>query len=123
MAWLSVSDDEVASGVRGGLLTVPGVSDAVTFAKVNLKEITSPWSKPVRDKLLTDWPPPMVPPDTPQPMVLVLDLEDTLVKSTWDRRYGWRHAKRPGVDKFLAMKHAAIAAQPGLPEDARARPR
>ena len=50
---------------------------------------------------LSDWPPPMVPPETPQPMVLVVDLEDTLVKSTWDRRYGWRHAKRPGVDRFL----------------------
>jgi import inner membrane translocase subunit TIM50 len=28
-------------------------------------------------------------------------LENTLVSSTWDRKYGWRHAKRPGVDKFL----------------------
>lgn len=24
-----------------------------------------------------------------------------MVSSTWDRKYGWRHAKRPGVDKFL----------------------
>lgn len=23
------------------------------------------------------------------------------MSSTWDRKYGWRHAKRPGVDKFL----------------------
>jgi mitochondrial import inner membrane translocase subunit TIM50 len=23
------------------------------------------------------------------------------VSSTWDRKFGWRHAKRPGVDKFL----------------------
>ena len=30
-----------------------------------------------------------------------MDLENTLVSSTWDRKYGWRHAKRPGVDKFL----------------------
>lgn len=31
----------------------------------------------------------------------MLDLEDTLVNSSWDRKHGWRHAKRPGVDKFL----------------------
>jgi import inner membrane translocase subunit TIM50 len=35
------------------------------------------------------------------PHTLVLDLENTLVHSTWDRKHGWRHAKRPGVDKFL----------------------
>ena len=44
---------------------------------------------------------PNVPQDIPIPPTLVLDLENTLVSSTWDRRYGWRHAKRPGVDKFL----------------------
>jgi import inner membrane translocase subunit TIM50 len=44
---------------------------------------------------------PNVPHDIPIPPTLVLDLEETLVSSTWDRRYGWRHAKRPGVDKFL----------------------
>jgi len=42
-----------------------------------------------------------VPHDIPVPHTLVLDLENTLVSSTWDRKYGWRHAKRPGVDKFL----------------------
>jgi len=44
---------------------------------------------------------PNVPQDIPVPHTLVLDLEQTLVSSTWDRKYGWRHAKRPGVDKFL----------------------
>jgi mitochondrial import inner membrane translocase subunit TIM50 len=44
---------------------------------------------------------PNVPHDIPVPHTLVLDLESTLVSSTWDRKYGWRHAKRPGVDKFL----------------------
>mmetsp|Transcript_23983 Transcript_23983/g.67637 ORF Transcript_23983/g.67637 Transcript_23983/m.67637 type:complete len:293 (+) Transcript_23983:152-1030(+) len=44
---------------------------------------------------------PNVPHDIPVPHTLVLDLENTLVCSTWDRKYGWRHAKRPGVDKFL----------------------
>ena len=45
---------------------------------------------------------PNIPPGFPAPPTLVLDLENTLVCSTWDRKYGWRHAKRPGVDKFLA---------------------
>ena len=44
---------------------------------------------------------PNVPHDIPTPPTLVLDLENTLVSSTWDRKYGWRFAKRPGVDKFL----------------------
>lgn len=44
---------------------------------------------------------PNVPHDIPVPPTLVLDLENTLVSSTWDRKYGWRHAKRPGVDRFL----------------------
>ena len=44
---------------------------------------------------------PNVPQDIPIPHTLVLDLENTLVSSSWDRKHGWRHAKRPGVDKFL----------------------
>eukprot|EP00529_Nitzschia_sp_RCC80_P021548 CAMPEP_0113498192 /NCGR_PEP_ID=MMETSP0014_2-20120614/31026_1 /TAXON_ID=2857 /ORGANISM="Nitzschia sp." /LENGTH=415 /DNA_ID=CAMNT_0000392169 /DNA_START=171 /DNA_END=1414 /DNA_ORIENTATION=+ /assembly_acc=CAM_ASM_000159 len=59
-------------------------------------------AKPSHDKLLPDWSQmPNVPHDIPVPHTLVLDLENTLVSSTWDRKYGWRHAKRPGVDKFL----------------------
>ncbi|EEC51596.1 predicted protein, partial [Phaeodactylum tricornutum CCAP 1055/1] len=61
-----------------------------------------PLAKPAHEKLLPDWSQlPNVPQDIPVPHTLVLDLENTLVSSTWDRRYGWRHAKRPGVDKFL----------------------
>ena len=44
---------------------------------------------------------PNVPLDIPVPHTLVLDLEETLVSSSWDRKHGWRYAKRPGVDKFL----------------------
>jgi hypothetical protein len=35
------------------------------------------------------------------PLTLVVDLEETLGTSTWDRRHGWRFAKRPGLDFFL----------------------
>mmetsp|Transcript_25 Transcript_25/g.41 ORF Transcript_25/g.41 Transcript_25/m.41 type:complete len:455 (+) Transcript_25:170-1534(+) len=60
---------------------------------------------PASDKLLPDWPTAPcyanVPPGTPCPPLLVLDLEKTLVGSTYDAQFGWRHVKRPGLDKFL----------------------
>lgn len=67
-----------------------------------ISSFTDQIAKPSHDKLLPDWSQmPNVPHDIPIPHTLVLDLENTLVSSTWDRKYGWRHAKRPGVDKFL----------------------
>jgi import inner membrane translocase subunit TIM50 len=60
------------------------------------------FAKPARPKLLPDWSQmPNVPHDIPVPHTLILDLEQTLVSVSWDRKYGWRYAKRPGVDKFL----------------------
>ncbi|RHZ51273.1 hypothetical protein Glove_481g20 [Diversispora epigaea] len=35
------------------------------------------------------------------PYTLVINLDQTLIYSTWDREHGWRTAKRPGVDYFL----------------------
>ncbi|KAL3907241.1 MAG: hypothetical protein SGILL_008951, partial [Bacillariaceae sp.] len=67
-----------------------------------VESYTNEIAKPSHDKLLPDWSQmPNVPHDIPVPHTLVLDLENTLVSSTWDRKYGWRHAKRPGADKFL----------------------
>jgi import inner membrane translocase subunit TIM50 len=40
--------------------------------------------------------------DDLQPMTLVMNLDETLIYSTWDYQHGWRIAKRPGVDYFLA---------------------
>jgi mitochondrial import inner membrane translocase subunit TIM50 len=42
-----------------------------------------------------------IPPWADAPPLLVLDVEKTLVGSTYDTKYGWRHIKRPGVKKFL----------------------
>jgi len=68
------------------------------FLKTYIDDI----AKPSHEKLLPDWSQmPNVPHDIPVPHTLVLDLENTLVSSSWDRKRGWRHAKRPGVDKFL----------------------
>ncbi|EJD08232.1 HAD-like protein [Fomitiporia mediterranea MF3/22] len=55
------------------------------------------FSKPTWDELL----PPAVPP-LQKPYTLLLSIDDLLVTSTWDRKNGWRTAKRPGVDYFLA---------------------
>lgn len=71
---------------------------------IGLTDKIEEYAKPSRTKLLPDWNQiPNIPPDFPAPPCLVIDLESTLVSSTWDRKYGWRHAKRPGVDKFLAL--------------------
>ena len=51
-------------------------------------EIARPFTDPIREKLLQDWPVPGVPPGTPCPPTLVLDLEDTLVHMDWDRNNG-----------------------------------
>lgn len=49
---------------------------------------------------------PLLPPPLPEPhgrpYTLLVDLDDLLVHSTWDREHGWRTAKRPGVDYFLS---------------------
>jgi len=79
----------------GKLFSYIGVTQAI-------QSFWDEFAKPSHPKLLPDWSQmPNVPQDIPIPHTLVLDLEQTLVSSTWDRKYGWRHAKRPGVDKFL----------------------
>jgi hypothetical protein len=50
-------------------------------------------------KLLPD--PTDLPPGVIQ-RTLVLSLEDTLIHTEWDRKYGFRTRKRPGLDAFLA---------------------
>eukprot|EP00428_Durinskia_dybowskii_P068374 CAMPEP_0170390376 /NCGR_PEP_ID=MMETSP0117_2-20130122/19114_1 /TAXON_ID=400756 /ORGANISM="Durinskia baltica, Strain CSIRO CS-38" /LENGTH=430 /DNA_ID=CAMNT_0010646419 /DNA_START=125 /DNA_END=1420 /DNA_ORIENTATION=+ len=61
--------------------------------------------EPSSDSLLPDWPTAPcyaeVPPGTPCPPTLIIDLEKTLVGSVHDVKYGWRHVKRPGAEKFL----------------------
>lgn len=61
--------------------------------------------EPSSDKLLPDWPTAPcyanIPPGTPCPPTLVVDLEKTLMGSVYDAKHGWRHVKRPGYDKFI----------------------
>jgi len=79
------------------------------------------FAKPHIDVLLPDWPMPNVPPNVPCPHTLVLDLEETLVNASWDKKYGWRYAKRPGVDKFLstmANYYEIVLMSPSLAQNA-----
>ncbi|KAK9710767.1 mitochondrial inner membrane protein required for protein import [Basidiobolus ranarum] len=56
------------------------------------------YSEPVWEQLLPD----PLPAPYQRPYTLVINLDETLIYSTWDIEHGWRIAKRPGVDYFLA---------------------
>lgn len=65
--------------------------------KANFTALGDIFSKPAFEILLPD----PLPPPHQRPYTLLVDLEDMLVHSSWDRQHGWRTAKRPGVDYFL----------------------
>ncbi|KII95425.1 hypothetical protein PLICRDRAFT_25908 [Plicaturopsis crispa FD-325 SS-3] len=56
------------------------------------------FNKPQWSELL----PPPLPAPHQKPYTLLLSIDDLLVTSQWDRQNGWRTAKRPGVDYFIA---------------------
>ncbi|TCD69387.1 mitochondrial inner membrane protein required for protein import [Steccherinum ochraceum] len=62
------------------------------------KSIFGFFTEPLWEELL----PPPLPAPHQKPMTLLVSIDDLLVTSTWDRQHGWRTAKRPGVDYFLA---------------------
>ncbi|XP_072952275.1 mitochondrial import inner membrane translocase subunit TIM50 [Typha angustifolia] len=62
----------------------------------NLEEQVRGFTEPSSDKLLPD-----LHPQEQHVFTLVLDLNETLVYSDWQRERGWRTFKRPGVDAFL----------------------
>ncbi|ORX35097.1 hypothetical protein BD324DRAFT_582622 [Kockovaella imperatae] len=66
--------------------------------KASLSETFDVFNKPAFKTLLPD----PLPPPHQRPYTLLVDLEGMLVSSTWDRQNGWKTAKRPGADYFLA---------------------
>ncbi|KAJ1665109.1 mitochondrial inner membrane protein required for protein import [Coemansia sp. RSA 1813] len=54
------------------------------------------FSEPATEKLLPD------PNEYTMPYTLVLNLDDMLIHMDWSKESGWRIAKRPGLDHFLA---------------------
>lgn len=75
-----------------------GWDPAGAYARVRARYFTTvdTFAAPVFEKLLPD--PLPAPYDRP---TLVIAVDDFLIKSEWTRKYGWRVAKRPGVDYFL----------------------
>lgn len=65
--------------------------------KKRFEALTNFFEEPVYDDLL----PPPPPEPYRRPYTLVLELEDLLIHSEWSTKYGWRTAKRPGLDYFL----------------------
>lgn len=89
-----------AAGVGALYITDPeGTREMAYAAAKDIDERIKFFTEPSREQLLPD-PVPAFPGALPG-RTLVIEL-DTLVHSSYDRQYGWRVAKRPGADAFLA---------------------
>lgn len=92
------------NGILSKLLNKPGF--IMSFSD-SINESFSEVLEPSSTELLPTWPiAPCyeqlgIPPGTPAPPLLVIDLEKTLIASEHDPRYGWRHVKRPGATQFI----------------------
>ncbi|GHJ88706.1 hypothetical protein NliqN6_5108 [Naganishia liquefaciens] len=104
MRRLALAGSLVGGGIGAWYLAnkdEPGMNDAGSAwerFKNNASELTDYFNKPAFDKLLPD----PLPAPHQRPYTLLVDLDGMLVASSWDRTHGWRTAKRPGVDYFLA---------------------
>ncbi|KAF8984689.1 mitochondrial inner membrane protein required for protein import, partial [Entomortierella lignicola] len=72
------------------------LSGCVRRAQERYTAFSEKMTNPIWDKLLPD------PFPYQQPYTLVINLDNTLIHSTWDKEHGWRVAKRPGAEYFLA---------------------
>jgi import inner membrane translocase subunit TIM50 len=66
--------------------------------RLRINAMWEDFQAPVWEKLLPD----PLPFPYQRPYTLVVDLDELLVHSHWTREHGWRTAKRPGLDYFLA---------------------
>ncbi|WVQ72219.1 hypothetical protein IAR50_001768 [Cryptococcus sp. DSM 104548] len=104
--WIRLGYGGLAVGAIGAILSmeskpVEGTEKSegiVTQVTNNVSELMDYFNKPAFKQLLPD----PLPPPHQRPYTLCIDLEGLLVHSSWDRQHGWRTAKRPGADYFLA---------------------
>ncbi|KAJ1984541.1 mitochondrial inner membrane protein required for protein import [Dimargaris verticillata] len=66
-------------------------------AKFRMADLRRQFTSPAWDHLL----PEPLPEQYQRPYTLLINLDETLIHSSWDVDNGWRVAKRPGVDFFL----------------------
>ncbi|CAK4134379.1 unnamed protein product [Aphanomyces euteiches] len=102
VGWNFYLEESIRAQVRETLHSTP-LGWFYDWLVMQIKEICRPFTEPSREKLLPDWPMPGygIPEGFPPLPTLVLAVEDVLLHSEWDRKYGWRHAKRPYVDEFM----------------------
>ncbi|MBW0481754.1 hypothetical protein O181_021469 [Austropuccinia psidii MF-1] len=72
--------------------------DRLSRTRARFFDLFDYFNKPAWNPLLPD----PLPEPHGRPYTLLVDLDDLLVHSGWDREHGWRTAKRPGVDYFLS---------------------
>lgn len=72
--------------------------DRISRTRARLFDLFDYFNKPAWNPIL----PPPLPEPHGRPYTLLVDLDDMLIHSGWDREHGWRTAKRPGVDYFLS---------------------
>ncbi|KAL9270795.1 Mitochondrial import inner membrane translocase subunit TIM50-like protein [Drosera capensis] len=98
----SVGDDASAienaqAYLRSAAMTVPAKTvELYLDLRKFVEEYVRGFTEPSSDKLLPD-----LHPAEQHVFTLVLDLNETLIHSDWNRERGWRTFKRPGVNDFL----------------------
>lgn len=103
--WLSRMGYAVIGAAAAGFgvmyVTDPeGTTEAMKAVKSDIDEKIRFFTEPSREQLLPDFKP-QYPGQMPA-RTLVIDFDDILVHSTYSRSTGWRVAKRPGAEAFLA---------------------
>jgi import inner membrane translocase subunit TIM50 len=90
------ADEEVPAGLDPELASGWGPTSMYSRVRARMGHQLGYYTEPSFPKLL-----PTVPENQRQPFTLVLSLEDLMIHTTWDRKNGYRTAKRPGIDYFI----------------------
>jgi import inner membrane translocase subunit TIM50 len=88
--------EEVPNGLEPELASGWGPTSMYARVRARMGSQLGYYTEPSFPKLL-----PTVPENQRQPFTLVLSLEDLMIHTTWDRKNGYRTAKRPGIDYFI----------------------
>jgi import inner membrane translocase subunit TIM50 len=90
------ANEEVPVGLDPELASGWGPTSMYSRVRARMGHQLGYYTEPSFPKLL-----PTVPENQRQPFTLVLSLEDLMIHTTWDRKNGYRTAKRPGIDYFI----------------------